>query len=217
MGMSRTEDGRSVVVKELSEFWRRWGDIILQYGMIPDKSNGVGGTTFRAYGKFCVRGKKAAKPGTVFREWVSIRSSQLDIEHSTDFAVLHKKALTSLVRHWKEKTGRDLTPYPYGAKLIDLHFKHIVWHPTGRVSLRCRKKLLKELHQPIDKYSLRVLRRCGINRVNDQEIPSNASMGIVCEADYAYFQQTIASICIQAKVPPFAFDQYAWNRRANAD
>jgi hypothetical protein len=197
---------------DLHTFWKNYGKLILDYGKIPPKSNtGVGGNTYRAYGRFC----NGHQPSKVFEKWVNTHQIEFKSINEKNFDVLHRSALNSLICFWEQETTTQLVAYPYAAKLIDLYFKHVAWHSLCQIDEKQRQILLKVLYQPLDKYSLMELRNQGI-QLNDRNIPQNPRMGLIDSKEkYKFMQDAISNICRENAedeiTPNFAFDQYAWN------
>ena len=212
-----TSKNRAQHLLDLKTFWDCYRSPILNYGSVPTRSvTGVAGNTYRAYGRF--RPKKngksiGPKPGKLFLSWIQVSGVCKTLAQTKRFAAFHSTAVDSLVKYWKSETGKTLKPYPYAAKLIDLHFKHAAWHSLYEIGAVRRKKLMEELFQPLDKYSLRMLKACDVKLMEKSKIRSNASMGsIACKEEYLHLQGAINALCKEVGVPNFAFDQYAWNQ-----
>ncbi|MEI6537667.1 MAG: hypothetical protein WCN98_20150 [Verrucomicrobiaceae bacterium] len=209
----------SIKISELKAFWEEDGDAILAYGKVRCRiSTGVGGNTYRAYGKFLRKVKPGTKakqrPSKIFSGWVNGGSFANLMAETLPYADFHQRALSSLQVHWLCTARKKLTVYPYAAKLVDLHVKHVTWHPNVTMTDKRRAALLREQYQPLDAYSLAMLRAFGVRSPTGSIIRANARMGsIKTENDYHYFQRAIANICRMASVPNFAFDQFAWNLR----
>ena len=212
-------------VKELGKFWRRYGKVIMKYGRIPvsPESTGVGGNTYRAYGSFVDKEKKTTgakqkgwTPSRIFQSWVNGKFKNLKLRHTNNFEKLHNAARESLVTYWRlraRKAKKVLPCFPYASKLIDLHFKHLIWHPIV-IGKGRREKLSKAVYQPLDKYSLICLKKFNVTL----KIDKNPKMGSVkSEKQYLHLQEEIRCICKAARVPLFAFDQFAWNYRGQGN
>ena len=207
-------------IQKLGRFWNTYGDYILGYGKVPNYASGVGGNTYRAYGKFVKKTKprrKENQPSEIFKDWIKeYKRMASDLDSSLPFITLHNTALKSLVKYWNKRTykHRPLEIYPYATKLLDLHLKHIIWHdryktPPGRLG-----ELRDVMYQPLDSYSLALLSECGVALKDGEPIKPNATMGLVKNKNgYIHLQNAIERICGEANVPMFAFDQFAWNHR----
>ena len=220
-------------INKLAEFWKAHGDAILNYGLIPVPTieTGVASNTLRALGKYIRRGWKK-KPSVIFNEW-AIRKNVFTeiIPDKNSYERFHDDLVYSLEKHWKDKAGHKLRRYPYAAKMVDLHVKHILWRPNCflgqesaklRFDVKDREDLIQFVFQPLDRYSLIALKAFGVSTVDvgesQRNIPkttkSAPTMGFVDSREiYSQLQDHIRRICEEAAVPTFAFDYHAWNVR----
>lgn len=204
-------------LQKLRDYWKKYGEIILAYGQVPvnDKQLGVGASTYRAYGKFLNRkskSKQLQKPSDLMQGWVKERFAKLALTKTRHFGKFHKLARESLAGYWKATSGKKLPIFPYACKLLDLHIKHCIWHRKNKMGKQQQHDLLRVAFQPLDSYSLLLLRKLGVRRPNGEEILSKPLMGLVqSEREYTHLQKQIRRKCGKANVPRFAFDHYAWN------
>jgi hypothetical protein len=203
-------------LKRLRWFWVNYGAIIVKYGSVPVSTNdfGVGGSTFRAYGRFVPgkKGKKKHKPTRIVKDWLDKELPKCKLATTKVFAKFHRRARESLSRYWKLSTKSKLPTFPYASKVVDLHVKHVIWHDRRLPEWR-KRQLRRSAFQPLDRYSLELLRHLKVSLPKGKPIPSQATMGAIRNGpNYIHLQMQIRKICSKAKVPPFAFDQFAWKQ-----
>jgi hypothetical protein len=200
--------------KAIRTYWAQHGAAVLRYGLAQRGKRaplGAGSTTYRAYGK--VVGSKET-PSALMKRWVRYNFGKRNkLGKCVDFVTFHQSALKSLVKYWNDhnRCNRKLKPVPYGTKLLDLQVKVCVWQQWN-MTKKQRGRLLNSAYQPLDTYSLRLLRLLGVNTKKGKPISKRASMGAIKSEDaYEHFQKAIRAESDRMKIPIFAFDYYAWN------
>jgi len=224
MTASRRQKPNEPLPELIAKFWRQHSDAILNYGGVPNSDHlGIGGNTLRAYGDFAGktgRFKRYGKTPIKLKLIPTIEAwcKKVDVNHGLadcNFSDFHKQQLQVLVETWHHHQGAELPSYPYGTKLLDLRMKHLAWRGVHHgVSPEIRRRLLYEAYQPLDRWSLALLRALAVRLRSGKVIPSLATMGIVSDWDeYEHLQSSISSTCALHDIPRFAFDFFAWNMR----
>jgi hypothetical protein len=208
-------------LEDIRRFWKRHGEVILQYGLTHEDHsvpNGIGSNTLRAYGKYV---GESQKPSRLMKAWSHRQFDKKKPSWPTTakaFDDFHIEMRDSLAKFWnlRRAGGKSLPIFPYVCKLLDLQMKACIWR-GWRMSPSQRLRLLNIAYQPLDTYSLRLLKviRDAFGEESKLAIPANASMGFVDEEPrYILLQHEIREQCKTAEVPVFAFDYYAWNNRS---
>jgi hypothetical protein len=167
----------------------------------------VGSSTYRAFPKH-----RNNSPSVVFRNWASS-----NLFHGA-FAELTKIRSSREYRSWAFRLARDLDTewlanlkykleLPRALKLLNLLAKGLcVVSPLWPNQY---KTIVQHLDIPLDQFSLRPL-AC-IKSLDDFNL-RHASMGSIKSLkQYAKIQDTIRSLCDDARVPPIAYDFLTWD------
>lgn len=149
---------------------------------------------------------KKYKPLSLFRVWanefLSDKNRLKSIKPSNDFQTLHTYVLSDLQVFWSKRDGGKPEFYQFN-KLVDLFFKDLVrWEKLDK---KTQVFLFNNIHVPLDKFSLDLLRRSDPKL----RIRKGVSMNYVNESNYQSLQERIKAIC--RDLPVIVFDLYAWN------
>lgn len=167
------------------------------------RGNTVRAFTFgKCYTKF--------QPKSIFVSWANnyLNSSKNfeNLQSGSNFEKLHKYMLVDLREFWFEtepKLKNKMNLY-FFTKMTDLLFKSIArW---DKLDLNRREWFVQNIHVPIDKYSLKILKACHINYSNIK-----TSMDFV--GDEMKLYKKIQNDIRETIYPhyPILFDLYAWD------
>ncbi len=162
----------------------------------------VGGNTLMAF-----RTNKY-KPSSIYKTWLKTKifGNENALNHlktEKDFESLHSKLCKDFKKYWEKEDLKEIEEYKI-RKVIDLFFKAFVrWEG---LELERRNFLLKNIHVPIDSWTLNLLREVDSNPLN---IKKDARMGFAnTPGIYSKCQNEIKNVC--KDIPPIVFDFYAW-------
>jgi hypothetical protein len=167
----------------------------------------VGGSTFRSF-------RDVKKPSKIFRGWALksltrwIKNDELSrISDQVQYDRWLRKESKKLRNHWNRRS-RIRIKYGQRSKLMDLLMKEVV--RCDELDESIGKRLVRWLHVPLDKYTLRAVRKC----VDDPRIPSGASMGFVkSRGVYEKVQKAVRDLAHDAHAAPILLDVAVWNRQ----
>lgn len=168
----------------------------------------IGKNTFRAFSGM------PQPPSRIIREWEFFYFSRpttldtiLGIQSQKEYDAWHARFCRSFARYWQSAMGEPIGFGP-STKLPNLIMKlFVLWNGLGKAE---RKRLIKYLHVPLDRYSLVAIRNC----LPEANIPSNATMGFITDKDgYWCIQNELRRIARKARVAPIHYDVLAWNYR----
>lgn len=167
----------------------------------------VSSSTYRAFRKH-----RNNSPSVVFRSWASATLYQgafaklREIRSSRDYRSWAFRLARDLDSEWFANLGYKLSE-PRALKLVNLLAKGLcVVSPLWPSQY---ETIVKHLDVPLDQFSLRPL-AC-IESLDDLNL-RHASMGSIKTLEqYTEIQDTIRTLCADARVPPIAYDFLTWD------
>lgn len=198
----RTALENETTVLGVSEFLKRKSGCVEE--IVRDS---VGHNTFRAFhiGRFGLR------PSVVYRTWATRQLEQSlpqfrQANTVQDMRLLLLASAHALRTHWMEATdGRHDIGFGRSAKLLNLSFKHLLWHDS--LSSDCRKHVAGILDVPLDSFTLQ-----GVRLLLPQfNIPAAASMRFVGNEEHYCALQDAIRVLVGDKSSPVHYETLAWN------